>query len=153
VVCCFIGTEVKYIPCCGYTGRRRGRSSGRGQQGEHEVGSAPGDDSNHQQEAESDVGEAQFLLNNLEDSADYYSYVHPAIDHLVTTSSNQDDAPLRGGLLLDSCSTLNLFSDKDLLHDLHWVPEGVRVRCNTSVVMTNWVGRYGNFPEPVWLLE
>jgi hypothetical protein len=72
----------------------RGRSSAQGQQGEREVGSASGNDSNHQQEADSDVNEAQFLLNNLEDSADYYSYVHPAIDHLVATSSIQDDAPL-----------------------------------------------------------
>ncbi len=101
---------------------------------------------------ESDGGKAQFLLNNLEESADYYSYVHPVIDHLVTTSSIQDNVPLHGGLL-DSCSTLNLFSDKDLLHNLHWVLKGVRVRCNAGIMTMNWVGKYGTFPEPVWLLE
>jgi hypothetical protein len=134
-------------------GRGRGRTSGRGQGGQCEVGSAPGEDNSHQQEAESDAGDAQYLLDNLDNNVNYYSYIHPAVDHLVATSSTQEETSLQGALLLDSCSTLNLFSDKGLLHDLHWVPKGVRVRCNAGIVTTNWVGRYGSFPEPVWLLE
>jgi hypothetical protein len=45
-------------------GRGRGRSSGRGYQGQREVGSAPGDDSNRQQEAESDDGDVEDIYNH-----------------------------------------------------------------------------------------
>jgi hypothetical protein len=71
-------------------GRGRGRISGRGQGGQREVGSAPGKDNSHQQEAKSDAGNAQYLLDNLDDNVNYYSYVHPAVDHLVATSSTQE---------------------------------------------------------------
>jgi hypothetical protein len=90
-------------------GRERGCTSGQGQGGQHEVGSAPGEDNSHQQEAESDASDAQYLLDNLDDNVNYYSYIHPAIDHLVATSSTQEEPSLQGALLLDSCSTLNLF--------------------------------------------
>ena len=53
-------------------------------------------------------------------------------------------------LLLDSCSTVNLISNRDMLHDIHTVDPPLRVRCNAGVRTTNKMGYFGNFPEAVW---
>ena len=38
-------------------------------------------------------------------------------------------------VLLDSCSTVNLISDRDLLTDIHPVPHSLQVRCNAGSVV------------------
>ena len=53
-------------------------------------------------------------------------------------------------LLLDSCSTVNLISDKDLLTDIHPVPHSLQVRCNAGTVVIDHQGYLGGYPEPVW---
>ena len=53
-------------------------------------------------------------------------------------------------LLLDSCSTVNLISDKDLLTDIHPVPHRLQVRCNAGSVVINHQGYLSSYPEPVW---
>ena len=53
-------------------------------------------------------------------------------------------------LLLDSCSTVNLISDKDLLTDIHPVPHSLQVRCNAGSVVIDHQGYLGSYPEPVW---
>jgi len=60
------------------------------------------------------------------------------------------DQPAMWMLLLDSCSTLNLISNKELLHDIHKVPTGVRVQCNAGSITTNLKAYLGDFPVPVW---
>ena len=53
-------------------------------------------------------------------------------------------------LMLDSCSTINLISDRDLLTDIHPVPHSLRVQCNSGSVVINHQGYLGSYPEPVW---
>ena len=53
-------------------------------------------------------------------------------------------------LLLDSCSTVNLISDKDLLTDIHPVPHSLQVRCNAGSVVIDHQGYLSSYPEPVW---
>ena len=53
-------------------------------------------------------------------------------------------------LLLDSCSTVNSISDKDLLTDIHPVPHSLQVQCNAGSVVINHQGYLGSYPEPVW---
>jgi hypothetical protein len=53
-------------------------------------------------------------------------------------------------LPLDSCSTLNVFADGSLLHNIHKVDKHMRVRCNAGVMLTNLMGWFEDFPEPVW---
>ena len=53
-------------------------------------------------------------------------------------------------LLLDSCSTVNLISDRDLLTDIHPVPHSLQVRCNAGTVVIDHQGYLGGYPEPVW---
>ena len=56
----------------------------------------------------------------------------------------------RNILLVDSCSSVNLICNSDLLHNIMTVDWHMRVRCNAGVRTTNQQGRLGNFPEPVW---
>jgi hypothetical protein len=53
-------------------------------------------------------------------------------------------------LLLDSCSTLNLITDKSMLHEIHKVNKMMNIRCNADVTTTNLMGWLGDFPEIVW---
>jgi hypothetical protein len=53
-------------------------------------------------------------------------------------------------LLLDSCSSVNLVCNGDLLHDITTVEWSMSVRYNAGVRKTNQQGRLGDFPEPVW---
>jgi hypothetical protein len=53
-------------------------------------------------------------------------------------------------LLLDSCSSVNLVCNGDLLHNITTVEWSMSVRCNAGVRKTNQQGRLGDFPEPVW---
>jgi hypothetical protein len=52
--------------------------------------------------------------------------------------------------LIDSCSSVNLICNNDLLHDIVTVDWHMRVRCNARVRTTNQQGRLGSFPKPVW---
>ena len=105
---------------------------------------------------EADNDDAQFLVDNLDQVEDYLavSYdlagVSLAIDvdtveaDFIAFQSNEST------LLLDSCSTLNLFADKSLLHDIHEVDKYMHVRCNAGVTSTNLMAWFRDFPEPVW---
>ena len=53
-------------------------------------------------------------------------------------------------LLIDSCSTVCLICNRELLHGIHKVNKGLSVRCNAGVRTTQMKGYLGDFPEPVW---
>ena len=53
-------------------------------------------------------------------------------------------------LLRDSCSTVNLISDKDLLTNIHPVPHSLQVRCSAGSVVIGHQGYLSSYPEPVW---
>ena len=53
-------------------------------------------------------------------------------------------------LLIDSCSTVCLICNRELLCGVHKVSKGLSVRCNVGVRTTNLKGYLGDFPEPVW---
>eukprot|EP00980_Cylindrotheca_fusiformis_P020860 scaffold7853_cov118-Cylindrotheca_fusiformis.AAC.1 len=53
-------------------------------------------------------------------------------------------------LLLDSCSSVDLISNKDLLHDVHPADASMRVHCNAGTVELTQQGYFGDYPLPVW---
>ena len=53
-------------------------------------------------------------------------------------------------LLIDSCSTVCLICNRELLCGIHKVSKGLSIRCNAGVRTTNLKGYLGDFPEPVW---
>jgi hypothetical protein len=83
---------------------------------------------------EADDGDAQFLVNNLDQSEDYLApscnlaEASLAID-LYTVNANFITFQLNElTLLLNSCLTLNLFADGSLLHNIHKVDKHMHVR-------------------------
>ena len=52
-------------------------------------------------------------------------------------------------ILLDSCSTVNIISTEQLLHDIHTVTP-LQVHCNAGAITLSQKGTFGTFPETVW---
>ena len=55
-------------------------------------------------------------------------------------------------LMLDSCSTLNLISNKSWLSDIHEVDTAMHIHSTRGVSVTCKMGYLGNYPAPVWYL-
>ena len=53
-------------------------------------------------------------------------------------------------LLLDSCSTVNLFADPSLVHGIHKANRPLMVKTYGGVKSTDQKAYVGRFPEPVW---
>jgi hypothetical protein len=53
-------------------------------------------------------------------------------------------------LLLNSCSTVCLISNGNLLHDIHTVDHWMKVRCIAGMQTTNKMGYLGLFLEAIW---
>jgi hypothetical protein len=87
-------------------------------------------------------------VDNLDQVEDYSSLVYSHYLHsdFVGYTAARDDR----SILLDSCSTVNLIANKNLLHGIHRVDTMLRIRCNAGFTTTNQQGWLGDFPEPVW---
>ena len=55
-------------------------------------------------------------------------------------------------LMLDSCSTLNLISNKSWLSDIHEVDTAMHIHSTKGVSVTHKMGYLGNYPTPAWYL-
>ena len=55
-------------------------------------------------------------------------------------------------LMNDSCSTLNLISNKSWLSDIHEVDTTMHIHSTGGVSITRKMGYLGNYPTPVWYL-
>ena len=55
-------------------------------------------------------------------------------------------------LMIDSCSTLNLISNKSWLSDIHKVDTTMHIHSNGGVSVAHNMGYFGNYPTPVWYL-
>ena len=53
-------------------------------------------------------------------------------------------------ILLDNQSTVNIFSNKDLLKDVRTTHRCMRIHCNTGWSVTNMIGRLPGYPGKVW---
>jgi hypothetical protein len=53
-------------------------------------------------------------------------------------------------LLLDSCSTIDIVSNNDLLHDIHPADNPIWVRCNAGRIQLTHQGYLGDYPYLGW---
>ena len=119
-----------------HSGRGRGRGrGGRGRESEH-VHLNDGETVTHQPES------------NLDDPSAYYL---PSHRDCVFASNALGCKPLpQRWILLDSCSSANLISDKTLLHSVHQAARPLTVHCNAGSMTLTEQGYFGSYPEPVW---
>jgi len=84
--------------------------------------------------------------DELETVNDYL--LSDSVSHCLQLS---DQINLKGDtMLIDSCSTINLITNKDIIHDIHQVTRPLKVQCNVGVWTTNLMGMLRDFPELVW---
>ena len=67
------------------------------------------------------------------------------VEHLVLMHG----LPLRW-LLIDSCSTTDIFASASLLTNIHVAPQPIWVRCNAGRIQLTHQGCFGSYPYPVW---
>jgi hypothetical protein len=53
-------------------------------------------------------------------------------------------------ILLDNQSTVDVFSNKAMLHNIRKAPNTCRISCNAGVVTTEMIGDLPGYPVPVW---
>ena len=130
----------------GSHGRHSGRDGGRGR-GRNGCGGRTGmsyavaeqDDNNQNIHDKDNLGQAvrSYILEHTHVGIEtaLASFIH----HLPTT-----------WLLLDSCSTTNLISNKSWLHDIHDDGTSISVQCNAGTITLTQKGYFRSYPEPVW---
>ena len=133
----------------GHGGRGCGNRGGRGQGQRSEQGSnfyqALGDnDDYHCNEP------GQIEDNSNKQSVPCSHHVESHV-HYSPSKSFDTETPERW-LMLDSCSTLNLISNKSWLSDLHKVDTAMHIHSTRGVSVTRKMGYLGNYPTPVWYL-
>ena len=131
---------------CGGRGRHGGHDGGRGR-GHGGQGGRTGmsytveeqDDNNQNTHDKDNLGQAvgPYILEHTHVGIEtaLASFIH----HLPTT-----------WLLLDSCSTTNLISNKSWLCDIHDDGTSILVRCNAGTITLTHKGYFGSYPEPLW---
>jgi len=140
---------------CGNGGGRgnsgsRGRGAGRGGRGSAHQSPADNEDNhanveNHKQDHEDqDVGGA---TNNSTNNNAYFdaSFNIYNVEQLVLMHG----LPLMW-LLMDSCSTTDIFAMASLLSNTHTAAKPIWVHCNAGCIQLTQHGYFGNYPHPVW---
>jgi hypothetical protein len=127
-------------------GRGRGGGANRNNSGNN---SGSGNDEGHDNHAnmqtnkeEQDVNSAtNSSTNNYAYSLNVYSVEQVVLMHNLP----------RMWLLIDSCSTTDIFANKLLLTNVHDAPTPIWVRCNAGRIQLKQQGYFGNYPQhPVW---
>ena len=126
-------------------GRGRGRGCGSGR--DNTPTTHDNDDEENHVNADEEQEVRHSRNSNTDNSRDYSdaSFNTLPVEQLVLLH----DLPLLW-LLLDSCSTADIFANADLLTDIHDVPNPIWVRCNAGRIQLTQQGYFGNYPYPVW---
>ena len=91
-------------------------------------------------------------LHQVEHNLDAMNTPYSSPHHGCVLASNAvGGKPLpQRWILLDSCSSDNLISDRTLLHDIHQAARPLVVHCNAGSMTLTEQGYFGSYPEPVW---
>ena len=121
----------------GRGGGRGGRGGGRGS-GASDGGHRDATD-NNQVESDNDNTSQGYLMCPAEDVRDAECFLQKSSRCLPAL-----------WLLLDSCSNADIFSNPELLHNMHTARRPMRVHCNAGTVTLHEQGHFGDYPHPVW---
>jgi hypothetical protein len=130
---------------CGGRGGR-GRCGGRGYTGRGGRGSGGGG---------SDTN-----ATTISSSSNNNNNINEPVSESYTTCSLYDSRPAECflqtstipncWLIIDSCSSVNMVTNEELLHDITPVQNPINVHCNAGTVSINRNGLLGDYPERVW---
>ena len=129
---------------CGHSsrgGRGRGQHSKQGSNSYQ----ALDDDDDYQHNKSTDVED-----NSNKQSVPYLYCIESHI-HYSPSKPFETETP-ECWLMIDSCSTLNLISNKSWLLDIHEVDTTMHIHSTRGVSITRKMGYLGNYPTPVWYL-
>ena len=109
----------------------------------HITRNCPEDDAGTQEvaDASDDVTATQLMLQGIEDLVIEDSYQFAHIDGRL---------PATWILLDNHQSTVNIFYNRKLLHDVREMNQCMRVHCNAGWTMTNMIGHLPGYPGEVW---
>ena len=134
----------------GRGGNNRNNSGGRGRgaaSNRHLGGGNTGDD-NHANvetvEQDQDAGSANDNSTNIDAYPDVSLNIS-RVEQVVLVHTLP-----RMWLLIDSCSTTDIFANSSLLTNIHKAPSPIWVRCNAGRIQLTQHGYFGNYPHPVW---
>jgi hypothetical protein len=135
----------------------RGRGRGRGQSGRGGNSQGVTGSTDEESQSPNSSSQEQPNNNNSQQVPPYSSRFSSSIPdyqmditHCELAFQQSNNIIPRDWLLLDTCSTVNLISNHQMLRDVHIVDKTVHVRCTAGITTTNQMGTLGNFPEPVW---
>ena len=119
----------------GGRGRGRGRGFGRGRGGGF-------------QGKDGGVGDNQ----NNQEYDNYDTSISDGNEMLETSISlkHSDSRLPEQWLLMDSCSSKSIISNRDLLHGIHKAPQKLRVHCSAGSKILDQQAWFGDYPTPVW---
>lgn len=138
-------------------GRGRGNGGGRGTHGPPQSGDDDDNDYNYElEEEEQEIGGQRNNATNNRASS------YPCVSTCSSSSGScfniraAEDIVLQHNslpdrwLLLDSCFTMDVVSNRELLHDIHVAHHPIWVRCNAGRIQLKQQGYLGDYPYPVW---
>jgi hypothetical protein len=131
-------------------GGGRGRGGGRGSRNNNQQSTSATDEANHAtvddaaEPEDQDVGGAN---NNSTNNNAYFDASFSIVD--VEQLVLMHGLPLLW-LLIDSCSTTDIFANASLLSNIHTATKPIWVRCNAGRIQLTQQGYFGNYPHPVW---
>ena len=131
----------------GHGSHGRGSRHGRGQRGEQgsNFNQALDHDDDYQS---SEPGEVEYNSNKQ-----VTPFSHCIESHIHYPPSKPFDAETpECWLMINSCSTLHLISNKSWLSNMHKVDTTMHIHSTGGVSVTCKMGYLGNYPTPVWYL-
>jgi hypothetical protein len=134
-------------------GSNSGNSSRQGSNQARNSNSRQGGSRNGQASIQ-DVREEDEVVNVVSntntESNDYALLDEYDISHVACLLQGDHHVLPSNWLLLDSCSSVDIVMNRELLSDIRKVNTPIRINCNSGYVVLDQQGKLGNYTEPVW---
>lgn len=124
----------------------RGAGRGRGGRGRNQGRGA----TQHQSPGPGSSPENSGANNDTSAEQNPYVMLHCSPDLQVATLAQPYANIPDTWILADSCSSVDIMSSRELLHDIHNVDAPLTLHCNAGTVTISQQGYLGDYPEPVW---
>jgi hypothetical protein len=134
----------------GRGGRGRGTGRGDGQQSATQSHNTTASNQTHTTTGDTNTNNNNTSTNvNAYSAAIYDSRCAECFVQEPQSTSSHSTIPQRW-VLIDSCSTVDMIADRELLHDIQSTGGSINVHCNAGTVTVRQQGLIGDYPTRVW---